>query len=125
MIPTNLVLISPPGCYIRLATKSDIAWKFGIDILAGIIDPDIRGDVKVLLQNHGIIPFEVYCEDQIAQGIFERSLFPQFKESEPNQTERGALGFGEADKPSKIEEKKGEELTIYHELAFAQAKRSR
>ncbi|XP_069460770.1 uncharacterized protein [Ambystoma mexicanum] len=74
MMPMDLVLIPPPGCYIRLAPKSGLAWKFRIDVLAGVIYLDIRGEVKVLLQNHGEVPFEVHRGDQIAQGISERAL---------------------------------------------------
>ncbi|XP_069465187.1 uncharacterized protein [Ambystoma mexicanum] len=105
MIPTDLVLIPPSGCYMRFAPKSAMAWKFGTDVLAGVIDPDFWGDIKVLLQSHGEIPFEV-------QGILEKALFPHFKVSKTDETERGTLGFVEVDEPPTIEEKREEELII-------------
>ncbi|XP_069486201.1 uncharacterized protein [Ambystoma mexicanum] len=95
---TSLEIVK--GFYIRLAPKSGLAWEFGLDFLAGVIEPDVREEMKVLLQNHGETPFEIRCGDKITQRILEKALFPCFKEeSEPEETERLNLGFGEADEP--------------------------
>ncbi|XP_069497895.1 uncharacterized protein [Ambystoma mexicanum] len=114
MIPTHY------GCCIRLSPKSGLAWNIGLDILAGGIDPDFRGDKKVILQNYVEIPIEVHCGDTLAQGILKGARFPRFIESEPEDTERGTLGFVEADEPTITETKREEEPTILPVLAFTQ-----
>ncbi|XP_069481469.1 uncharacterized protein [Ambystoma mexicanum] len=120
MIPTDLVLIPTEGCYTRLAVKSGLARKFGLDVLVGIIDPDFQGDVKVVVQTQSETQFEIHCEDKIAQGILEKALFHCFKEEgEAEETERGSLGFGVADEPPITEAKREEEPTILPDLAFA------
>ncbi|XP_069461311.1 deoxyuridine 5'-triphosphate nucleotidohydrolase, mitochondrial-like [Ambystoma mexicanum] len=98
LIPTDPVLIPPPRTYIRLAPKSGLAWKFGINVLVVVNDPKFREDVKVLLQKHGEEALQIQARDQIAQGILERVMLPiPREEAEKDVTKKGALGFGEAD----------------------------
>lgn len=53
LVKTDLAIILPPGCYGRIAPRSGLAWKKHIDVGAGVIDPDYRGSVGVVLFNHG------------------------------------------------------------------------
>ena len=57
----------PPGFYGRLAPRSGLAVKKGIHVGAGVIDPDYRGEVRVLLFNLGKEDFAVAAGDRIAQ----------------------------------------------------------
>lgn len=52
LIKTNLSIRVPDGCYGRIAPRSSLAWKHHIDVGAGVIDRDYRGDVGVILFNH-------------------------------------------------------------------------
>ena len=67
----------------------------GIDVSAGVIDRDYRGEVKVLLHNHGSATLEVKPGDRIAQLIVERIAMVDIEEVENlDATERGDKGFG-------------------------------
>ncbi|XP_069502697.1 uncharacterized protein [Ambystoma mexicanum] len=116
MIPTTSF-----GLLYKTGPTSDLAWKFGLDVLAGVIDPDLRGDIKVLLQNHGEILFEKRPGDKIGQGILEKAQFPHFEEdTDPEETERGNIDFGEAVETRTTRAKGEDEPTILPDLAFAQ-----
>jgi deoxyuridine 5'-triphosphate nucleotidohydrolase len=66
-----------------------------IDTGAGVIDPDYRGQVKVLLFNHGAEDFQVKEGDRVAQLILERCVCPPIVEiGELVETARGVGGFG-------------------------------
>lgn len=92
---TGLSLTVPFGCYGRIAPRSGLAAKHGIDVLAGVIDPSFTGEVIVLLVNHGDQPFRIEPGDRIAQLILERCELPRVIEVEAlEETERGGAGFG-------------------------------
>lgn len=99
LIPTGVKIIIPDGFYGRIAPRSGLAFKNGIDVLAGVIDTDYRGEIGVILHNTSEHVFRVNKHDRIAQLIFERAqrLYPvvlteaQFAE---RSTARGAGGFG-------------------------------
>jgi dUTP pyrophosphatase len=59
--PVNrgIALVAPLGTYARIAPRSGLAVKHGIDIGAGVIDKDYQGEIKVVLINNSIIPFQV------------------------------------------------------------------
>ena len=79
----------------RIAPRSGLASKHMIDTGAGVIDADYRGQVKVLLFNHGEKDFEVKEGDRIAQLVLERIYTPEVKEVEElEESVRGAGGFG-------------------------------
>ncbi|XP_069494448.1 uncharacterized protein [Ambystoma mexicanum] len=100
LIPTDLILIPPTATYIRLAHKYGLSWKFGINVLAGVTDPDYRGNIKVLLQTHGKYPFLIHPGDTITQGILEKAMFLKTKkDTEKEVTDRGPKGFRVADEP--------------------------
>ena len=72
LIKTNISMEITPGYYGRIAPRSGLAYKSGIDVLAGVIDSDYRGDIGVILYNTDKnIDFIVKKGDRIAQIIFE------------------------------------------------------
>ena len=72
LIKTNISMEITPGYYGRIAPRSGLAYKSGIDVLAGVIDSDYRGDIGVILYNTDKnIDFEINKGDRIAQIIFE------------------------------------------------------
>lgn len=99
LLPTGLHFEVPPGHYLRVAPRSGIAWRHGVQTGAGVVDEDYRGEVKVLLFNHGDADFHVNAGDRIAQVIFERVSAPVLVAA-PSlaETGRGAAGFGSTGK---------------------------
>ena len=94
-IATDLQLGIPSGCYGRIAPRSGLAVKNGIDVGAGVVDEDFRGNVGILLFNFGQAPFHVKIGDRIAQLILERIVNPEVLEvSSLESTVRGSFGFG-------------------------------
>ena len=76
-----------------------MAWKHSIDVGAGVIDSDYRGNVGVILFNFSDVDFEVKRNDRIAQLILERiSTFPVEEVEELDYTDRGAGGYGSTGK---------------------------
>lgn len=97
LISTGLRVNIPCGMYGRIAPRSSLAWKHSVDVGAGVIDNDYRGEVKVLLINTGKNPYEVKKGDRIAQLIFENCSTPKLEvvsEEELDITDRGTGGFG-------------------------------
>uniref|UniRef100_A0A7N0V5Z2 Deoxyuridine 5'-triphosphate nucleotidohydrolase n=1 Tax=Kalanchoe fedtschenkoi TaxID=63787 RepID=A0A7N0V5Z2_KALFE len=95
LVPTDLSITIPEGTYARIAPRSGLAWKHGIDVGAGVIDADYRGPVGVILFNHSEVEFEVKEGDRIAQLILEQIVTPEVLEVENlDETVRGAGGFG-------------------------------
>jgi dUTP pyrophosphatase len=68
-VNTGIALAVPQGTYVRIAPRSGLAVKHGIDIGAGVIDEDYQGEIKVVLINNSSIPFQVRPGDRIAQLI--------------------------------------------------------
>eukprot|EP00567_Pseudictyota_dubia_P004007 CAMPEP_0197452818 /NCGR_PEP_ID=MMETSP1175-20131217/33148_1 /TAXON_ID=1003142 /ORGANISM="Triceratium dubium, Strain CCMP147" /LENGTH=172 /DNA_ID=CAMNT_0042985919 /DNA_START=60 /DNA_END=578 /DNA_ORIENTATION=- len=92
---TDLAIACPPGTYGRVAPRSGLAVKKGIDVGAGVIDADYRGNVGVVLFNFGKEDFVVEKGDRVAQLILEEvCMFPVEEVKELTETERGAGGFG-------------------------------
>jgi dUTP pyrophosphatase len=88
-------MVLPNGVYGRVAPRSGLAVKHGIQVGAGVVDPDYTGEVKVVLFNHGDKDFEVKKGDRVAQLILERCETPEVEEvGTVEDTERGAGGFG-------------------------------
>ena len=85
----------PYGNYGRIAPRSGLAAKHMIDVGAGVIDADYRGELKVLLFNLGDTDFQVKAEDRIAQLIIEKYTPCTIVETEVlEETSRGDGGFG-------------------------------
>ena len=80
--------------YLELRPRSGLSVK-GIDLGAGTIDPDYRGEIKVLLINNGTVPFEIKTGDRICQAIVRPVISSEFiPVDDLEQTERGSGGFG-------------------------------
>ena len=95
VISTGLSFEFPPGVYGRVAPRSGLAVKHGLNVGAGVVDPDYTGEVKVVLFNHDKAPFVIKAGYRIAQIICERCECPEIEEvSEVTDTGRGAGGFG-------------------------------
>ncbi|KRX48012.1 Deoxyuridine 5'-triphosphate nucleotidohydrolase [Trichinella murrelli] len=96
---TDIQIAVPVGCYGRIAPRSGLALKHGIDIGAGVVDADYRGNVGVIVFNFGDQDFHVKRGDRIAQLICERIALPNIvEESHLDNTERGTAGFGSTGK---------------------------
>jgi dUTP pyrophosphatase len=94
-VPTSLRLEIPPGHVGLIWPRSGLAVKHGIDTLAGVIDSDYRGEVRVVLINHGDEPFAIHPGDRIAQLLIqkvERAAFVSV--AAVGDTARGTGGFG-------------------------------
>ncbi len=72
LVPTGLRVAIPPGHAGLVWPRSGIAVRDGIDTMAGVIDIDYRGEVRVLLINHGREPFRIRRGDRIAQLLVQR-----------------------------------------------------
>ncbi|NXK86798.1 DUT protein, partial [Formicarius rufipectus] len=99
IVKTDIQIALPSGCYGRVAPRSGLAAKHFIDVGAGVIDEDYRGNIGVVLFNFGKETFEVKKGDRIAQLICERIYYPELEEVEAlDDTERGEGGFGSTGK---------------------------
>ena len=96
LIKTNISMAITPGYYGRIAPRSGLAYKSGIDVLAGVIDSDYRGDIGVILYNTDKnIDFVVKKGDRIAQIIFEACYTATLNNVENlDNTLRQGGGFG-------------------------------
>uniref|UniRef100_A0ABI7XS92 Deoxyuridine 5'-triphosphate nucleotidohydrolase n=1 Tax=Felis catus TaxID=9685 RepID=A0ABI7XS92_FELCA len=83
LVKTDIQIALPSGCYGRVAPRSGLAAKHFIDVGAGVIDEDYRGNVGVVLFNFGKEKFEVKKGDRIAQLICERIFYPEIEEVQP------------------------------------------
>jgi dUTP pyrophosphatase len=96
-IPTGITLALPPGTEGQVRPRSGLAAQYGVTLLntPGTIDADYRGEVSVLLVNHGGAPFEVTRGMRIAQLVVADIVRVTVREAEElDNTDRGAGGFG-------------------------------
>jgi dUTP pyrophosphatase len=92
---TGLAVAIPERFYGRLAPRSGLATKKGLDVLAGVIDADYRGEIGCLLYNTGEEKIELAENSKICQLIIEKIVTPQAAwADELDDTERGPGGFG-------------------------------
>lgn len=95
LIKTDIAIALPPGCYGRVAPRSGLALKHGLDVGAGVVDPDYRGNVGVVLFNLSDTDYKVKKGDRIAQLVLEKFLSADVEEvNELDDTDRSAGGFG-------------------------------
>lgn len=95
LTPTGLAFEIPPGYYGRIAPRSGLAVRHGIDVMAGIIDADYRGECQVLLINLGHEPVSFEPGARIAQLIIERAAPCRYAwADELSDTARAGGGFG-------------------------------
>jgi dUTP pyrophosphatase len=96
-VPTGLVLELPPGHEGQVRPRSGLASKHGVTVLntPGTIDSDYRGEVVVVLVNHGDMAIMIRRGDRIAQLIIAPVVQARFAEAdELGATERAGGGFG-------------------------------
>lgn len=94
-VRTGLAVSIPQGFYGRVAPRSGLAVKHGLDVLAGVIDSDYRGEIICALINHGDEAIEIEAGMRVAQLIIESIATPEPAWGEDlSETARGARGFG-------------------------------
>jgi len=95
MARTGLAVAIPPGFYGRVAPRSGLAAKNGLDVLAGVIDSDYRGEIVCVLYNTGDETIKLPAGSKICQLIIEQIITPDATwATDLDETARGAGGFG-------------------------------
>jgi deoxyuridine 5'-triphosphate nucleotidohydrolase len=95
LVRTGLAVAIPEGFYGRIAPRSGLATKIGIDVLAGVIDADYRGEIQCLLHNTGEETVELAAQAKICQLIIEKIITPTpVLVDDLTSTTRGSGGFG-------------------------------
>lgn len=101
LIATGLYLEIPPGYEMQIRPRSGLALKHGITVLnsPGTVDADYRGEIKVLLINHGQEPFQISKGDRIAQMVLAKHEVISWEvTSNLNPSDRGEGGYGSSGK---------------------------
>jgi dUTP pyrophosphatase len=75
-IKTGVMVILPSNTYGRIASRSGLSFKNGIEVGAGVIDEDYRNELMVILHNHSDKDFKIEKQDRIAQLIVEPVVYP-------------------------------------------------
>jgi len=99
LFKTGWAMAIPVGKYGRIAPRSGLAFKYGVDVLAGVIDSDYRNEVGVILINLGESSYTVKVGDRISQIIFESYDNYTFEEVDDLTETNRSGGFGSTDKP--------------------------
>lgn len=97
LIPAGVAVAVEAGFELQVRPRSGLAFKNGVTVLnsPGTIDSDYRGEIGVILINHGDKNFEIARGDRIAQAVIARHEHVQLTlVDELDETERGAGGFG-------------------------------
>ena len=97
LVATGFVMELPEGLECQVRPRSGLALRHGITMpnSPGTIDPDYRGEVRVILQNTGAEPVNIARGERIAQLVFARFASPEIVEAaELSATSRGDGGFG-------------------------------
>lgn len=97
LIPTGIAIALPQNTEAQIRPRSGLAAKHGVTVLnsPGTIDADYRGEIKVILVNHGKEDFMINRGMRIAQAVIANYLHVGIREVENlEETERGAKGFG-------------------------------
>ena len=101
LIKTGIFLEVPKGYEVQIRPRSGLAFKFGVTVVnsPGTIDADFRGEIGVILINHGEVPFIVNHGDRIAQMVLAKCEQAEWDEVDNlSETERGEGGFGSTGK---------------------------
>jgi len=95
LVRTGLAVAIPEGHYGRVAPRSGLAVQKGLDVLAGVIDADYRGEIRCALYNSGDEKIELPGQSKICQLIIEKIITPTAVwADEISETDRGSGGFG-------------------------------
>lgn len=100
-IPTGIALEVPKGCAGLIYARSSMGIKRGLAPAnkVGVVDSDYRGEIRVVLLNHGKVPQSVENGERIAQFLITPVLTPVYEEADTlTDTERGIGGFGSTGK---------------------------
>jgi dUTP pyrophosphatase len=101
LIPTGLAMAIPSGYEVQVRPRSGLAIKHGISLVnsPGTIDADYRGEIGIIVINHGQEAFTIEQGERIAQLVVSQVCQPVLEEvDELCETERGAGGFGHTGK---------------------------
>jgi len=101
LIATGISIAIPEGTEVQIRPRSGLAAKFSISVLntPGTIDSDYRGEIKIILFNHGKEEFTINNNDRVAQMVLMPILKTEFEEVEDlPETLRGSEGFGSTGK---------------------------
>lgn len=101
LVKTGVYIELPAGYEAQVRPRSGLALKHGISMVntPGTIDSDYRGEIGVILINHGQEPFEYKKGDRIAQLVITQHSRAEFKITNSlSETERGSGGFGHTGK---------------------------
>lgn len=97
LVPTGVAIAVPPGYEAQIRPRSGLALKSGMTLLnaPGTIDADYRGEVGVIVVNHGTEPVTIARGDRIAQLVIQKLPDVELQAAEElPETSRGAGGFG-------------------------------
>ncbi len=102
LVKTGLFVEIPYGYEIQIRPRSGLALKYGVTVLntPGTIDADYRGEIGVILINHGSEPYAIIKGERIAQMVFAKVEYAQWQSvgSLDTSTKRGTNGFGSTGK---------------------------
>ena len=99
LFKTGISVEIPEGHYGRIAPRSGLAYKHGLDVLAGVIDSSYRGEIGVILINLGDKDVYITHGDRVAQLIIESCRYPEMIQvDELGVSNRGIGGFGSTGK---------------------------
>ena len=97
LVPTGFCVAVPEGYEVQLRPRSGLALKHGISLpnTPATIDSDYRGEIRIIMINHGDAPFEIHRGDRIAQLLVQRVEAVEFREvTTLPESDRGVGGFG-------------------------------
>jgi len=97
LVPTGLTVALPPGHEAQVRPRSGLALKHGVTVLnaPGTVDADYRGEIGVLLINHGAVPFPIRRGERIAQLVIAAVVRAELVAAASlSETDRGSGGFG-------------------------------
>ncbi len=99
LLKTGLTMSMPKGYVGLIWTRSKLAAKMGIDVLAGVVDSDYRGELHISLLNTGRDTVEIKTGDKVAQMIIQQHAvdMPVNVVDELDQTERGSNGINSSE----------------------------
>jgi dUTP pyrophosphatase len=96
LVPTGIAISLPLGYEAQVRPRSGLALRHGVTVLnaPGTIDADYRGEIKVVLINHGREAYEIARGARIAQIVFARVERAEWQDGDLDETARGSGGFG-------------------------------
>ncbi|XP_074573697.1 uncharacterized protein LOC141830108 [Curcuma longa] len=125
LIRTGICMEIPPKTYARIAPRSGMALRYGVNIGAGVIDSDYRGEIKVLVFNHSDREVEIRRGMCIAQIILEKILVPEVEEVAELTPTRNTGGFGSTEAVTVLLTEETQKILSAEDQTVAQPRRSK